>query len=212
MPSTAQQRRDQRAAQRAAADAAAKAADPKAKTQVEKIAERAALNPGGVPSAHGEVARPQSGGAKVIVGCKVGVGFIDLQLCRIEEKFEQNMQGGRTVKESTRVGDTVRIRGTAYPRGTAPEGYPPPPEIVGGAALTRGVDKDFFDEYLKQNKQNPLVKNGLIFAHESEDRVRGIAKETEEVKSGLDPINPKKDPRLPKSTRQEIANIEPGTR
>ena len=82
--------------------------------------------------------------------------------------------------------------------------------MVGGAALNPGVDKDFWDAWVEQNRLNPLVINGMIFAHEIEDRVVGQAKEVAQITSGLEPIDPKntKDNRVPRSTRGDIANIE----
>src|SRR6185312_8478552 len=171
------------------------------KTEIQKLSEAAIKRPDLVAS--GDVARPSSGGAKVTVALKLGVAYFDIQLCKIEEKFEQNMQGGRMVKEATRVGPRVRLRGTAYPRGTVPDGFPERPRMVGGAALNPGVDKDFWDVWVEQNRLNPLVINGMIFAHEIEDRVVGQAKEVAQNTSGLEPIDPKntKDNRVPRSTR-----------
>ena len=143
----------------------------------------------------------------MIVACKLGVAYFDIQLCKIEDKFEQNMQGGRMVKEATRIGQVVRLRGTAYPRGTPPEGFPERPEMVGNAALTRGVDKEWFDEWMRQNHLNPLVMNKMIFAHESQDHVVGEARDLSKFLSGLEPVNPKRDARIPRSTRSEIEDV-----
>jgi hypothetical protein len=203
MALTAKQKREDRLQQQAA---------EAGQSPVEAINEAAIRNPGSVSDAHGEIARPSSGGSKVVVGCKLGIAYIDLQLCRIEDKFEQNMQGGRTVKEAVRIGSVVRIRGTAYPRGTPPKGFPSAPEIVGGAALNRGVDAEWWREWEKQNHLNPLVLNKMIFAHESEDAVRGAAREMSGILSGLDPINPESDNRITRSSRSEVTNVEPGTR
>jgi len=177
-------------------------------TDVELLNRAAIKDPGAVADAHGEIAKPQSAGAKVIVALKLGIAYFDIQLCKIEEKFEQNMQGGRTVKEATRIGQIIRLRGTAYPRGTPPEGFPERPEIVDGAALNYGIDKDFFDEWMRQNRLNPIVVNNLIFAHESISGVRGKAKDLSAFLSGLEPVNPKKDARIPRSTRGDVSNIE----
>lgn len=172
-----------------------------------------ATNPGAVPDAHGRKAIPQSSGAKVTVACKLGVAYYNLQLCNMVTKFQQDMRGGRDVIEAERSGPVVQLRGTAYPRGTPPKGFPAPPEIIGGAALTRGVDKDWFDEWLKQNRLNPIVINKMIFAAETDDAVRSQAAELAEFLSGLDPIDPKKDSRMPKSSRPgEVLEVEPGQR
>lgn len=173
----------------------------------------AIIRPDAVESASGEIAKPASSGGKVTVACKLGIATIDIQLCKMEEKFQQNMQGGRMVTEASRIGPVVRLRGTSYPRGTPPAGFPAPPEIVDGAALNHGIDKDFWDEWVKQNHLNPYVMNRMIFAHESRDHVVGLARELKDQKSGLDPLDPKsKDPRLPRSTREEISDPETGQR
>jgi hypothetical protein len=209
MPMTAEQKRLKRAADRAARETEAKdgvASDRP--TEIQKLSEAAIKRPDLVAS--GNVATPSSGGAKVTVALKLGVAFFDIQICKIEEKFEQNMQGGRMVKEATRVGPRVRLRGTAYPRGTVPEGFPDRPRMAGGAALNPGIDKDFWDTWVEQNRLNPLVVNGMIFAHEIEDHVVGQAKEVALIHSGLEPVDPRdrKDNRVPRSTRGDITNIE----
>lgn len=176
-------------------------------TDTEKLNHQAIIRPDTVPDAHGEVAKPQSAGAKVTVACKLGIAYFDIQLCRKTEVFEQNMQGGRQVPTWERIGDVVRLRGTSYPRGTPPAGFPAPPEMASGAALNRGIDKAFWDEWVKQNEKNPVVMNGMVFAHESDDHVRGMAAETKGNLSGLDPVNPKKDARIPRSTRSDVTDV-----
>lgn len=182
--------------------------DEGAATALETLNRESTLNPGAVADAKGPLARPSSAGQKVVVACKLGVAYVDIQHCKIEEKFEQNMQGGRLINEATRTGSVVRLRGTAYPRGTPPAGFPERPEIVGGAAINRGIDKDWFVEWLRQNAKNPLVVNKLIFAHETEDGVRGQAKDLAAFLSGLEPVNPGKDSRIPRSTREEVSDVE----
>jgi hypothetical protein len=187
--------------------------DEGAAAAIANLNKESTIHPDKVASSTGQVAKPQSAGAKVIVACKLGVAYYDIQLCRIDEKFEQNMQGGRTVKEATRIGSVVRLRGTAYPRGTPPAGFPDRPEIVNGAALTRGIDKEWFDVWMEQHKLDPLVMNKMIFAAETDDAIRGESAELSKFLSGLEPVNPKGDPRIPKSSRpSEITDIEAGQR
>lgn len=169
-------------------------------------------NPGAVADVHGDIEQPQSAGAKVTVACKLGVAWFDLQLSVIREVEEQGLGTSRTVRQGQRVGSVVRLRGTAYPRGNPPEGFPPPPLIVAGAAMNPGVDKDFWDQWVEQNKLNPLVMNRLIFAHESESWVQGKAREEAENLSGLEPLNPKGDPRNVKPTRADLSDIQPDDR
>lgn len=173
------------------------------------VANAAALaDPGLVRAAAGPISTPQSAGAKVIVALKVGIPHLDIQCCKIVEKFEQTMSGGRTIKEAQRIGKIVRLRGTAYPRGTPPEGFPEKPLIVGGAALNFGIDKDFWDTWVEQNARNPLVMNGMIFAYENMDMVQGRALEEQANRSGLEPLNPRGDPRIPKSSHPDVSDVE----
>ena len=136
----------------------------------------AAQAPNPADTASEGVRRPQSSGEKVVVACKLGVGWFDLQNFEEKTVSENTQVGPRTVKQFVRLPDVVRIRGTAYPRGTPPTGYPDRPEMVEGYALTRGVDRDFFATWMEQNKRAPYVVNHLIFGG-SEDEVRGRARE-----------------------------------
>ena len=93
-------------------------------------------DPGSVASARGEIAQPSVAGAKVVVACKIGVPYIDLQICEMVSVREQSLTGEREIIQARRTGSVVRIRGTAYPRGAMPSEFPAPPVIVGGAGLS----------------------------------------------------------------------------
>lgn len=201
MAMTAKEKREARAARRAAQAAEA------APTATEVLNKEATIRPDAVASAHGPEIKPSSAGAKVTVACKLGVGWFQLQLCEEQEVDEQTQTGVRRIKKWTRTGKIVRVRGTAYPRGTPPEGFPERPKMIAGAALTPGIDKDFWDRWVQQNRLNPVVVNAMIFADESESRVEGWAREHGGHLSGLEPINPKNDDRMPKSTRSDIENV-----
>lgn len=209
MAMTAEQKRAQRAALKAQKEAEAVQARAIGEKTEAEILNAAAIKRPDLVGAVG-LMKPSQSGAKVTVGLKLGVALYDIQLCKMEDKFEQNMQGGRMVKEYSRIGQPVRLRGTAYPRGTVPDGFPEKPQIVGGAAMNPGIDKDFWDAWLEQNKLNPIVVNGFIFASEKIDHVLGQAKETAASQSGLEPIDPKnkKDKRIPKSTRGDLTDVE----
>lgn len=203
---TAAEKRAERKRQREAE--AKRARDRDEPTAVERANEAAFKRPDEVADAHGEVSRPSRSGDTVIVACKLGVAYFDIQLQREIEVSENTQTGPRTIKRYERFGRVVRLRGTAYPRGTVPDGFPEKPVMVGGAALNFGIDRDFWEAWVHQNKLNPLVMNGMIFASASEDAVRGEARERTGELSGLDPINPKGDARMPKSTRGDLSNIE----
>lgn len=145
-------------------------------------------------------AAPSRSGATVAVACNVPQGLL-LQLYEMEESSEQVMGGGwRSVRRAKKVGTPVRIRGPAIPIGFAIR-----KRIVGGYAITRGVDADFFNTWLEQNKDSDVVRNRCIFAHKSD--TDGMAREHRGVTSGYEPLDPKGDPRRPKP-RQEMTGIE----
>jgi len=201
-----------------------KAQEPKAPPASEAEAKSAAIealnaeriiHPDQAPSATGKIAEPQRAGGKVLVGFKVGVPYLDIQLSRLVEQDEQTQTGVRTIRIGERYGDIVRLRGTAYPRGQVPEGFPERPEMISGAAVNRNIDRNFMVEWLKINEKNPIVTNRMIFIAEDEMEFRAMAAEFAGEKSGLDPLDPRKgakDPRLPKPTNKDVAELEPGVR
>ncbi|MGF6604585.1 hypothetical protein P3T23_009341 [Paraburkholderia sp. GAS448] len=65
-------------------------------------------------------------------------------------------------------------------------------QAVAGFGITEHVPKDFFDRWLADHRELPAVKNGLIFAHEKKDSVEARATERTDLKSGLEPLDPKK--------------------
>jgi len=126
-------------------------------------------------------------GDTVTVACKLPHG-LELRLCKPEE-FQVPVPGGGMRKEKRFVhfGPAVVIKGYVAPHGMSPEA-----PVVGGYALTYGVDSDFFAEWLKQNADHDAVRNNLIFAHVKNDMVTGEAKEKAEIRNGLEPIDPTK--------------------
>lgn len=217
MAFTAAQKREQRAAARKAAEEtgvqAPNVRKPRAEktppTEAEQLNERQMKDPGSTPSATGKISRPSSAGGKVIVGCKIGVAYLDLQMQKKETVWENTQTGPREVSQFARVGMVVRIRGTAYPRGEVPEGFPDKPKMKDGAALTEGVDAEFMAHWLEQNKLNPIVVNHMVFVAGNEIDIAAIAAEHKGQMSGLEPIDPKGDPRSPRSTNASVSNIEP---
>jgi hypothetical protein len=64
--------------------------------------------------------------------------------------------------------------------------------IIGGHGITRNVDKAFFEEWLRINKDSDAVKNELIFAHEKDASTAAEANEKEGNRSGFEGIDPAK--------------------
>lgn len=160
--------------------------------------------------------QPAKSGAKVTIACKMHVPWFDLELCAPQEKYENTQTGPRKITEWARTGQIVRVRGTAYPVGQAPEGFGEKPRMIEGAALTPGVSKDFWDQWKDQHKHAPYVINRMIFACETEDQLAGIAKELRDVKSGLEPIQHSvknksiTDARVVKPALKELETLAPG--
>ncbi len=120
----------------------------------------------------------------VSVACKLphGIKIRDY----IESSFHENVMGGgsRKVKVFRPVGPTVRIKGPSVPLA-----FMRLVEVVGGYAITDGVDAKVWDRWLEWNKDMPAVRNNLIFGHESRDRVLGWAREHAGQKSGVEPLD-----------------------
>jgi hypothetical protein len=121
----------------------------------------------------------------VTVASKLQLG-LQLQLQAPYTVTEEVFGGG--VRDKTRyhkTGKTVVIAGCALDRGG-----PSDKHLVGGFALTPGVDKEFWDAWLEQHRDFPPVKNGEIFAYERLATVTGEAKEKASLKTGGEPLDP----------------------
>jgi hypothetical protein len=119
----------------------------------------------------------------VTVACKIPNG-LELRVMAPKEEHEQVMGGGsRLVTKYYQTGESVAIKGCDARFGV-------PIITHGGYALTTGVDKDFWDAWLEQNKETALVKNNLIFAMAREDSAVSKSREMAEIKSGMEPIDP----------------------
>lgn len=137
-------------------------------------------------------ANPKSyAGEKITVASKLPMA-LQLQMCapRTEERHERATTWNETVFHKT--GPVVVINGTAFPNADVPEGMERP-QMIGGYALTPGVDREWWEQWIEQNKEAPFVKNNLVFAHETNDAIRGEAREHAKVDSMLGPIKHGKD-------------------
>ncbi len=136
--------------------------------------------------------------ATVTVACKLPAGLI-LRLWTLREYDEPVLGGGtRTGKiaEPSSLNGVNEVRLTGY---CVPKGQDRNFEIAGGSigyALTPGVPRDFFEEWLKQNADLPAVRKGLIFASDRRDALDHHAKDHAKTRNGLEPIDPKNPPRV----------------
>ncbi|MDR9839452.1 hypothetical protein [Herbaspirillum huttiense] len=110
-------------------------------------------------------------GATVSVACKLPHG-LHIQLRKVEKTREGDLSNG--------VGKVVTLKGANDS------------DAVAGHGITHGVDKDFFEAWLKQEAEQPFVKNKLVFAQERENSVIAQAKEQEKNITGFEGLDPTK--------------------
>jgi hypothetical protein len=81
-----------------------------------------------------------------------------------------------------------------------------PNTSVFGYGITHGVDKDYFDLWLEQNKDAPYVVNKPVFAIANATHADAAARDHEKQVSGFEPMNPSGDART--SNRHRPQNRE----
>lgn len=132
----------------------------------------------------------------VTVACKIPNGLL-LRVFDQIEAYEPVLGGGtRKILESHPRPNMVLIRGPGRAIGEDPKA-----PISNGFALTHHVDADYFAEWLKQNADLEAVKNGLVYAHEKPEAVSRMTAEREKIASGMEPIVPDVDPRIPRGVK-----------
>lgn len=139
--------------------------------------------------------RPATGTDTVTVACKVSNGLI-LRVFEMRDTSEAVFGGGSiTVKKSFQVGGDVVLRGSALDPAELRAGRMPTFPFGGGYSLTPGVPREFWERWLEQNRDSPIVQNNLVFAHSDVNSTLDAAREREAVESGyegIDPENPSK--------------------
>ncbi|CAN7375042.1 hypothetical protein LJR220_003343 [Bradyrhizobium sp. LjRoot220] len=120
----------------------------------------------------------------VTVACKMPHGVMIRDFA--EGKVMEDVLGGgkRPTKVFRPVGRPIRVKGPVVP-----DQFIRLVEVVGGYAITEGVDARVFAKWIDANKEAPFVTNELIFGHENGDIVRGWAKEHAAVRSGMEPLD-----------------------
>ena len=121
----------------------------------------------------------------VDVCCKLPNG-LHLQVFRMEDSQELLQGGGTRVVKRAVADGRVTIRGIGRRQDD--------PRIIGGYAVTRGIDADFWARWLEQNATSEVVKNRLVFASEKPAILEGQAREQAALRSGLEPLDPNKAP------------------
>jgi len=103
---------------------------------------------------------------------------------RMEESVEPSPAGGRKIEVAREIGRHF-IRG--YARGLERNGK----SLDSCFALTYGVPRDLWDNWLKFNHDSWLVKEGLIFATSHTDNsIDDQIKDHDHIRTGFEPLQP----------------------
>lgn len=136
----------------------------------------------------GSSSNPSAGSAETVtVACKLPHGF-KMRLFRAEDVDREMFGGGyRTFKEYRTIPDSpsYTLNGFARDIKVSPEHT-----IVAGFGLTHGIPKDFYEEWMRQNKDARFVKEGLIFAYASEAKTIAESREKASLRCGMEPLDP----------------------
>jgi hypothetical protein len=134
--------------------------------------------------------------ATVVVASKAPFDII-LKLYDFVERSEPVMGGGvRTFKQAQErmSAESFIVQGNSWAQNQGPH-----QQIVGGYAITHGIPRAFWDEWLDQNKELDMVKNKMIFAHSEAASVTSRATDQAELKSNIERLDPKN---LPKGVQE----------
>lgn len=147
--------------------------------------------------------KPTSGGAKVTVACNLphGVRLRNFKMAATREVVPGGVSRDINVAEA--IGGDVLIRGVATEVGKLSRA-----PIVSGYALTKGVDKEFWEAWLKDNKNSAMVINQCIFAYDKTDDAADAAEERSGETTGLEPLEIDSDPRRPQSLSRLVGDVE----
>lgn len=120
----------------------------------------------------------------VTIACKMPHGIVIRD--HDEATVHENVMGGgsRKVKVFRPVGRPIRIKGPVVP-----DQFIRLVEVVGGYAITEGVDLDLFEKWMRWNREAPYVTNKLIYGDEDGSKVRAWARDHDSVRSGMEPLD-----------------------
>lgn len=158
--------------------------------------------PGPVPQEASQAVGASRSGETVVVACKMPNGIV-MRGFRQKTRVVQVLGGGqRDEKFFEPDGREITILGCSRPVGGEFR-----TRVVAGFALTQGVPKDLWDQWSEANAESDLVRNGLIFAYASTAETADAAKDARKVRSGLEPLDPKGDPRRPRPLNARVSQI-----
>ncbi len=144
----------------------------------------------------------ENSGETVTVACKVPMGLV-LRVHGVIETSEQTANGPRPAKMYPMLKEYT-VKGPGHEAGQRAMA-----ETAGGYALTRGIPREFWDKWMEEFADSPLVLNGQIFAASRPSIAAGRAAEQKELTSGMEPLRVGKDARIPKPTNPASGTIQP---
>ncbi len=149
--------------------------------------QQAAASPPEQPDRHQH--EPVTGTDTVTVACKLPHGLV-LKLYEPAKQFVPVPGGGIREEEVMKPveGAEITVAGNAFRQDTSPRF-----EGMNNFALTRGVPKDFWDTWVRQNRRAKYVTGGFIFAYEDR-KIEGATKERMRLQTGLERVDPNNIP------------------
>lgn len=149
----------------------------------------------------------KAGGAKttgetVTVACKMPNGIEIRGMVEATRSVPLHGGGMRDEKYFKHDGRVVKIYGPAKPFGQEAR-----TRVVGGYALTDGVDAELFAQWIRDNKELPAVQEGMIFAMSNIEDAAQESRGNARLKSGLEPLNPNGDHRQPQPMETGIGEV-----
>lgn len=103
------------------------------------------------------------------------------------ETTEPSPTGGRPVTKYIPAGPSFEARGVAHPFGHQPPGL-----LNNGFALTHGIDADAWAAFAEKHRETDFIINRLVFAFAKESDAQVETRKMEDVRSGLEPIDPQR--------------------
>lgn len=144
----------------------------------------------------GAPATVSSAGEKVVVANKLPFA-LRLRTFKMVGVIEQRPNApSKEIEMAEARPDTYLVSGTAEMRGPGRTSTKDGRRIMWGYALTDGVPKDVWEQWAEDNKDQPMVRNKLVFAMPSMADAEACARENEGRVTNLEPLNPDGDPRM----------------
>lgn len=134
--------------------------------------------------------------AQVYVACKIPSGLV-LRVGQFREVQQPILGGGvRMVQEWYPIDKQFTVFGPARAAGMDAKA-----PVISGFAITKDVDVDFMEKWMQDNQEHAAVQNHQIFFHEKYETLTKMCNEFAKVKSGLEPIVPDNDERVPRNVK-----------